>query len=145
MHLFLRVRRAHPQVGTRRIGSQRLAARPSSLDDPMVHRIVILLVVCVSMVVTTSASASVTRVSFTSTVSPNDYATLAVNVSPRARCTIRVVYDTTVSHARGLGPKTGTKLTWRWKVGSATHVGRWPVTVDCGKAGKLNLRLRVTS
>jgi hypothetical protein len=66
-----------------------------------------------------------------------------VSVSPRARCTIRVEYDTVVSKARGLGAKTGSRLTWRWKVGSATHAGRWPVTVDCGKSGRLNLRLRV--
>jgi hypothetical protein len=66
-----------------------------------------------------------------------------VAVSPRSRCTIKVVYDTTVSHALGLGPKTGTKITWRWKVGSSTHTGRWPVTVDCGKSGKLSLRLHV--
>jgi hypothetical protein len=80
---------------------------------------------------------------FTATVSPNEYASLTVSVSPRARCTIRVEYDTVVSKARGLGAKTGSRLTWRWKVGSATHAGRWPVTVDCGKSGRLNLRLRV--
>jgi hypothetical protein len=93
--------------------------------------------------VAATASASVRKVSFTATVPAGDYATLTVNVSPRSRCTIKVVYDTTVSHARGLGPKTGAKITWRWRVGSNTHAGRWPVTVDCGKAGRLNVRLRV--
>ena len=83
------------------------------------------------------------KVTFTGTVSPNDTASLTVTVSPKARCTIKVVYETTVSKAAGLGPKTGTKLTWKWKVGSSTHAGRWPVTVDCGKSGKLALRLRV--
>ena len=102
----------------------------------------VLLLVC--LVFSTSASAAVKRVAFTATVSPNDYASLTVKVTPKARCTIKVVYDTTVSHAKGLGPKTGTQIMWRWKVGSATHVGRWPVTVDCGKAGRLNLRMRVT-
>jgi hypothetical protein len=97
-----------------------------------------------SLVFAATAAGSVKRVAFTSTVSPNDYATLTVAISPRARCTIEIVYDTTVSHARGLGAKTGSKVTWRWKVGSSTHAGRWPVTVDCGKAGKLSLRLRVT-
>jgi micrococcal nuclease len=100
-------------------------------------------VCAVALVVASTASASVRRVAFTATVSPNDEASLTVRVSPRSRCTIRVVYDTTVSHARGLGAKTGTKITWTWKVGSSTHAGRWPVTVDCGKAGKLSLRLRV--
>jgi micrococcal nuclease len=96
-----------------------------------------------ALVLPTVASAAVRKVSFTTVVSPNDYASLTVNVSPRARCTIKVVYDTTVSHARGLGPKTGSRITWRWKVGSSTHPGRWPVTVDCGSSGKLSLRLRV--
>jgi hypothetical protein len=86
---------------------------------------------------------AVRRISFTSSVSPNESAALVVAVSPRARCTIKVVYDTTVSHAQGLGPKTGTRITWRWKVGSATHAGSWPVTVDCGKSGRLALRLHV--
>lgn len=97
----------------------------------------------VMLVFSASAGAAVTKVSFTSVVSPNDYASLTVSVSPKARCTIKVVYQTTVSQAKGLGPKTGTKVTWRWKVGSSTHAGRWPVTVDCGESGKLSLRLRV--
>ena len=99
--------------------------------------------VVAALVLAMPASATVRKVSFTAVVSPNDYASLTVNVSPRARCTIKVVYETTVSHARGLGPKTGGRITWRWKVGSSTHAGRWPVTVDCGKSGKLSLRLRV--
>jgi hypothetical protein len=100
-------------------------------------------VLVLALVVVGSASATVRKVSFTAVVSPNDYASLTVRVSPRARCTIKVVYDTTVSHARGLGPKTGGRITWRWKVGSNTNPGRWPVTVDCGKSGKLSLKLRV--
>jgi hypothetical protein len=96
-----------------------------------------------ALVLAATAGATVKKVSFTATVSPNDYASLTVRVSPRARCTIKVVYDTVVSSAKGLGPKTGTTITWRWKVGSATNPGRWPVTVDCRKSGKLSLRLRV--
>ncbi len=45
--------------------------------------------------------------------------------------------------AKGLGPKTGGKITWRWRVGASTHPGRWPVIVRCGKSGTLRLRLRV--
>lgn len=95
------------------------------------------------LVFATSATGAVKRVAFTGTVSPNEYAHLTVKVSPRARCTIRVEYDTVVSKAKGLGAKTGTQITWRWKVGSTTNPGRWPVTVDCGKSAKLSLRLRV--
>lgn len=102
------------------------------------------MVLAAALAVAGAAAASVKPLSFTSSVSPNDEASLVVGVKPKARCTITVVYDTTVSHAKGLGPKTGTRIMWRWKVGSSTHAGRWPVTVDCGKAGKLRLRLRVT-
>jgi len=92
----------------------------------------------VALVVVGTAAASVRKVRFTAVVSPNDYASLTVAVRPRARCTIKVAY------AGGLGPiETGGRITWRWKVGSSTHAGSWPVTVDCGKSGKLRLRLRV--
>jgi len=76
----------------------------------------------------------ITVVSFTSVVSRNDYATLKVNVRPRARCTIKVVYSTGASSAAGLRAKIGGLITWRWKVGSTTKLGRWPVIVDCGPA-----------
>jgi hypothetical protein len=92
-----------------------------------------------------AAQATVRKTAFTATVSPNDTAMLSVKVSPRARCTIEVVYDTVISHAKGLGAKSGTRITWRWKVGSATHAGRWPVKVGCGHSGKLTVRLRVRS
>lgn len=104
---------------------------------------VALLALLAVLALTSSATASIKRVAFTAIVSPNDYARLEVSVRPRARCTIKVVYDTTVSHAKGLGPKKGGSIVWRWKVGSSTHAGRWPVTVDCGKSGTLHLRLRV--
>jgi hypothetical protein len=110
----------------------------------MARSVGLLVVVIAALVLANAGFASVKRVSFTSVVAPNDYARLEVAVSPRARCTIKVVYDTTVSHARGLGPKVGGRIVYRWKVGSSTHAGRWPVTVDCGKSGKLRLRLRVT-
>jgi hypothetical protein len=87
--------------------------------------------------------AAVRRVSFTAVVSQNDYARLEVRVMPRARCTITAIYETGESNARGLGPKRGGPIVWRWKVGSRTTPGRWPVRVDCGSSGKLNLRLRV--
>jgi hypothetical protein len=86
----------------------------------------------------------ISKVSFTSVVSRNDYATLKVNVRPRARCTIQVVYATGPSSAAGLRAKTGGMITWRWKVGSNTKLGRWPVNVDCGvQAGSARFTLRV--
>ena len=95
----------------------------------------------------------ITLVSFTSVVSRNDYATLKVNVRPRARCTITVGYltgpsSTAVERLRGkllrlgdLRAKTGGLITWRWKVGSNAKLGRWPVTVDCGSVGISTLRV----
>ena len=77
----------------------------------------------------------ISPVSFTSVVSRNDYATLKVNVRPRARCTIKVVYSTGPSSAAGLRAKSGGLITWRWRVGSTTKLGRWPVIVDCGSSG----------
>jgi hypothetical protein len=97
----------------------------------------------VALAVAAPASAAVKRQAFTGTVSAGDYASLTVTVAPRAKCTIKVVYDTVTSRAKGLGAKTGTKLTWRWRVGADPHSGRWPVTVDCGKSGTLSLKLRV--
>jgi hypothetical protein len=98
-----------------------------------------------SLALAPASPASVRRVSFTATVPAGKYAALSVRVAPTARCTITVVYDTVTSHARGLGAKRGGPITWRWRVGSATHPGRWPVSVNCGKSGKLHLRLHVTS
>jgi hypothetical protein len=106
---------------------------------------VVLIIALVAFLVLAGTSpASITRVSFTAVVSPNDYARLEVVVAPRARCAIKVVYDMTVSHAKGLGPRTRGRVAWRWKVGSSTRAGRWPVTIDCGKCRKRRLRLRVT-
>lgn len=79
----------------------------------------------------------ITKVSFTSVVSRNDYATLKVNVRPRARCTIKVGYPS----APGLRAKTGGLITWRWKIGSNTKLGRWPVIVNCGPLSTFILRV----
>ena len=110
---------------------------------PMTKAATLLAALTVALVLVASGGAAVRKVSFTSVVSPNDYASLTVNVAPRARCTIAVVYASGVSKARGLGAKTGGRITWRWKVGSSTTAERWPVRVVCGKSGKLNLTLRV--
>ena len=97
-----------------------------------------------ALVLAASSSASVRKLGFTPTVRAGDYASVRVQATPKARCTITVVYDTTVSHAHGLGSKSGTKLVWRWRVGTAMHSGWWPVTISCGKRGTLKLKLHVT-
>jgi hypothetical protein len=77
----------------------------------------------------------ITVVSFTSVVSRNDYATLKVNVRPRAWCTIKVYTRPAPRAQPGLRAKIGGLITWRWKVDSNTKLGRWPVVVSCGISG----------
>jgi hypothetical protein len=84
----------------------------------------------------------VLKVSLTTPVRTGSYAQLTVKVTPPARCTIQIIYDT-VSKEKGLGPKTGGRITWRWKVGSNRHPGRWPITIRCGASGNLKLKIRV--
>ncbi len=86
---------------------------------------------------------AVRKVSLTSPVRAGKVASLTVDVSPKARCTIAVIYGTVVSKAKGLGPKSGSKITWRWRVGTSTPAGRWPVIVRCGESGTLRLGIRV--
>jgi hypothetical protein len=80
-------------------------------------------VAVVVLAVVATAGATVRKVSLTTPVRAGEDAALTVTVSPRARCTIEVIYDTVVSKAKGLGPKTGGKITWRWRVGTSTHPG----------------------
>jgi micrococcal nuclease len=100
--------------------------------------------VVVALVLAAQASASVHAVKFTSRVAPGDDASLTVKVTPTARCTITVTYNTGKSHARGLRPKRGGTITWTWRVGTRTKPGRWPVVVDCATSGKLRRTLVVT-
>jgi hypothetical protein len=88
---------------------------------------------------TRSNVSGVLRVSLTTPVRAGSYAQLTVKVTPPARCTIQV------SNKKGLGPKTGGRITWRWKVGSSTRPGRWPIVVRCGTSGSLRVTLRVLS
>lgn len=94
---------------------------------------------------TRSDVSGVLMVSLTTPVRAGSYAQVAVRVTPRARCTIQVIYDKTVSKDKGLGPKTGGRITWRWKVGSNTRPGRWPIVVRCGASGRLDLKIRISA
>jgi hypothetical protein len=91
---------------------------------------------------TRSNVSGVLRVSVTTPVRAGSYARLTVRVKPPERCTIKVMYDP-VSKEKGLGPKTGGRITWRWKVGSNTQPGRWPIIIRCGTSGSLKLAIRV--
>jgi micrococcal nuclease len=107
---------------------------------------VVTLLAVVALALPLAGSASVRRISLTTPVHAGDAATLVVAVSPRSViCRITVTYKETVSRAKGLGPKRPKlgRVTWSWKVGSNTTPGRWPIVVDCGKAGKLRTKIRV--
>jgi hypothetical protein len=109
----------------------------------MTRLLMLLSLVAAALGLVAPAEARVQKVSWTATVVAGSEALLTVSVTPRGRCRITVEYATGVSKARGLGAKRGGRITWRWKVGSNTTNGRSPVTVDCGKSGKLSLKLRV--
>ena len=83
------------------------------------------------------------KVSLTSPIRAGKDASLTVTVSPKARCTIEVIYGGVASKAKGLGPKSGETITWRWRVTEGTRPGSWPVIVRCGKSGTLKLAMRV--
>lgn len=91
---------------------------------------------------TTTAAATTRLVHVTSPVSPGAHATLTAHTSPaNVTCSITVRYKSGPSHAAGLYPKQSSsagRVSWTWKVGTRTTAGRWPITVACGKAGRLN-------
>jgi hypothetical protein len=85
-----------------------------------------------------TASARVRLVSVTSPINHGAYATLTVAVSSSRTCSITVYYKSGPSHAAGLYPKRGRRISWTWKVGTRTTSGRWAIRVYCGSAGTLN-------
>jgi micrococcal nuclease len=104
----------------------------------------VLFIVLAALVLASAASASVRLVRVTSPVSHGSYATLSVKVSRVATCSITVNYKSGPSHAAGLYPQRGTRISWTWKVGTRTTPGRWPITVSCGSAGTLHTSFVVT-
>ena len=87
-------------------------------------------------------AAVIRKVSLVSPIRPGKVAALTVRVSPRSRCSARFVFGKAASKTRGLGSKSGGKITWRWRVGPSTPPGRWPITVRCGSA-MLELTIRI--
>lgn len=81
---------------------------------------------------------AISVVSLTSPAAPFSDATLTIRTSPGAGCSIKVTYRSGPSRARGLYPQTADgrgRITWRWRVGSSTTLGRWPIVVSCEKGG----------
>jgi hypothetical protein len=99
-----------------------------------------------------SQPAAALTVKFTSLTSPikrGAYATAVVKTKVGARCSIGVYYKSGKSTAQGLGNKTvpsSGRVSWRWRVGTSTTPGSWPVRITCkkGSSAKVQRYLRVT-
>jgi len=86
-----------------------------------------------------AADLGVSVISLTSPVAPFTDASIQVQTTPGASCTIVVLYKSGPSRAKGLDPQTADgqgRITWRWRVGSKTTPGRWPIIVRCEKGAE---------
>jgi micrococcal nuclease len=92
-----------------------------------------------------AASGGLKIVSSHLSVSDGDYASVTVETKPQARGTIEVDYKSGKSTARGLAPQNADSegdITWKWKIGSSTSHGNWPVIVSAaGKTIRLALHV----
>lgn len=83
-----------------------------------------------------AADLPVSVVSLSSPVAPFSDATMEIQTTPGATCSITVRYKSGPSRAKGLVPKTADakgRVVWQWRVGSNTTPGRWPIDVTCEK------------
>ena len=102
--------------------------------------------IVLALVLAAPVSASVRLVSVTSPAYPGSDATLVARVSSSSVvCSVTVYYKSGPSVAQGLYPKRprNGRVSWTWKVGGNTTLGRWPVTVNCGSAGSFRTHFRV--
>jgi hypothetical protein len=92
-----------------------------------------------------NAATTARLISVTSPARRNSYATLVARVIPTRRCTITVLYKSGPSQAQGLNPKrpVNGRVSWTWKVGGNTTLGRWPIHVNCGSAGSFQTHFTV--
>lgn len=103
------------------------------------------LVVSTAAFAAPSAVTTARLVGVTSPAKRNAEVALIAHVVPARRCKITVYYKSGPSHAQGLNPKRPFRkyVTWKWKVGGNTTLGRWPITVNCGTAGSFRTQFRV--
>ena len=86
-----------------------------------------------------AADLRVSVVSLSSPVAPSGDATLEIQTTPGASCSITVLYKSGPSRAKGLGPKMADgkgRVVWQWRVGSNTTPGEWPIIVSCSKGAE---------
>src|SRR3989304_1221212 len=78
--------------------------------------------------------AGIQLIGLTSPISKGAYATITVQTTPGASCSITVIYKSGPSHAAGLDPKTtggDGRVSWTWKVGTNTTPGTWSIVIAC--------------
>ena len=98
----------------------------------------------VALALASDAAATVKKVSVTATVRAGTFAALTVAVAPRAECKITVTYGGVRARAAGLGPKSGGRIKWRWRVGAKAPAGAARAVVRCGGSGSLRVAFRVS-
>ena len=82
---------------------------------------------------------SISVISLTSPIKPGANATLQIQTTPGADCTITVHYKSGPSQAAGLGSQFANSngiATWSWKVGSRTTPGVWEIVVAARHEGQ---------
>jgi hypothetical protein len=121
-----------------------MLARVTSRKGSCLKRFALVVLLAVAVAVPAAADARVRLASVTSPIQHGAYATLTVSVSQQATCAITIYYKSGPSHAQGLYPKRGSRISWTWKVGTRTTPGRWPIVVACGSAGLLRTSFLVT-
>jgi hypothetical protein len=88
---------------------------------------------------TTTSELSINVVSLTSPIAPGQKATLIIQTTPGADCSIAVYTKSGRSQAQGLGPQTAAAdggVTWSWKVGTSTTPGTWRIVVTATFSGQ---------
>ena len=86
----------------------------------------------------------------TASVRRNATASVTIATTRGASCAIDVEYSSGSATAKGLDPKKANSkgvITWKWKVGSNTTRGTWPITIYCDlgdRSGSVSTKFKVT-
>lgn len=86
-----------------------------------------------------NASVGIALNSLTSPVQAGENATMSIQTTAGATCSISVVYNDVPSRDSGLAAKKADDygvVTWSWTVGKMTPVGQWPIQTNCARNGK---------
>ena len=86
----------------------------------------------------------------TGSVRRNATASVTIRTIKGSRCDILVEYSSGNATAKGLGTKKADSsgvITWKWKVGSKTTRGTWPIDITCelgARTGNASTSFKVT-